>query len=85
MKETQRRNTFLLYAAAPTPAEAAAPDQPPPKQQPQPQRKPAGKRSAAQQAQQPSTQEQLVVGYIVFTATGGCWALCSLPWARLGH
>lgn len=79
VKETQRRNTFLLYAAAPNPAEAAAPSAAaPPKQQPQ-QRKPAGKRNAAQQGQQPSTQQQgstqqLVVGYIVFTATGGCCA-----------
>lgn len=72
VKETQRRNTFLLYAAAPAsvgtaaaPAAAAPPSQP----QPQPQRKPTGKRAAGQQG---STQ-QLVVGYIVFTATGGQW------------
>lgn len=76
IKETQRRNTFLLYAEAPvSPAPAAAPSSPPQQHSLAPQRKAVqqGRKQAAsphpqQAAQQPRA--PAVVAYLVYTTTG---------------
>ncbi|EFN56512.1 hypothetical protein CHLNCDRAFT_144116 [Chlorella variabilis] len=65
VKETQRRNTFLLYAEAP--AAAAAPE-PPAASRRQP-RKPQQAQPPPQQQRQ-QEQQAAVVGYIVYTTTG---------------
>lgn len=78
IKETQRRNTFLLYVEAPAEAAAAAaeaagaagaPTSPlPPAAKKRPQ--PASQQQQAKISGQQQQPQQPVAGYLVFTATG---------------